>query len=125
MQDAQFKEGESMSHLEEGESAEEKDQAKARPMIVTNIVKPFSEEGKKASNVGETIIQFKRLPPVMAPKPRRNIGISILKESDSNWDKGEEARGAQVTLIINRVEYLAVRPVAIKKINRKIKFIGE
>lgn len=78
VQEAQFREGEDISQLEEGDIEAEKDQARASPTTVTSMVNPFKEEGRKASKVGETINQFKSLPPVIAPSPRRNIGASIL-----------------------------------------------
>lgn len=75
--------------------------------------------------MGVIIAQFSNLPPRIAPRASITIGTTIENSWDSNWDSGEQARGAQITLIINRVEYLAVKPVAIKKIVRNKKFIGE
>lgn len=53
------------------------DQARKIPRRVTNMVRLFKLLGRKASNVGDIIVQFRSLPPIMAPNPSATIGAII------------------------------------------------
>ena len=75
--EAQFRVGEEISQLEEDLAELAKDQARKIPRKVTNIVKPFKLVGRKDSKVGVIIVQFSRLPPIIAPKPSATMGVII------------------------------------------------
>lgn len=103
-QEAQLIGGADIRSLDEEEVEEENDQARITPNRVTNMVKAFRVEGRNLSEQGVISIQLSELPPIIAPKPNKAMGESIASERGSDSAKGQEDRGLQTTLSMNRVE---------------------
>lgn len=70
-----------------------------------------------ASLSGNTIIQNRDAPPIIVIDARAIVGPMVMKLGDG-WNilAGGACRGAQTTLIIKRILYADVNPVANKKI---------
>jgi hypothetical protein len=95
------------------------------PISVTKIVSPLRCGGKNASFCGVIISQFSLAPPRMAATLRIEVGYEQARSSSFVGCNGREHAGLRITLIINRVEYLAVSPVAKKNSIMITRFVGE
>jgi len=101
----------------------ENSQAVIKPIRITTGVKIFCEKGRINGWLGLIRIQFKTLPPRMAVRVIRNIGVIIGKSLSVRFEQGIECFGVHKIIIIMRREYPAVSPVAkkaIKKINELV-----
>lgn len=75
--DAEFIAGAFISVLGKEERELEYLQAREAPKIVTAAVRPLRIGGKIASDTGAARVQFKALPPIIAPNLRASIGIAM------------------------------------------------
>lgn len=94
------------------------------PRIVITRGQSFKEEGKTGSSRKLNLIQFNIAPPKIAPKVRAIIGEVIRVEESFTYWKGKQLDEFQTTVIINRIEYLAVIAVAKINNNTTIMFVG-
>ena len=89
-----------------------------RPKMETERARVFKKKGKIGSIIGETRVQFRAAPPIIAPSLKRIVG-KVQKISPSFTGlEGDTLVGLHITAIKNRKVYLTVSPVAKKK--RKI-----
>lgn len=75
----------------------------------------FKDEGKTGSSKKLNLNQFNVAPPKIAPKVKAIIGEVIRVEESFTYWKGRQLEAFHTTVIINRIEYLAV--IAVAKIN--------
>lgn len=112
---------------ERDEVLEKEDIRKARapPNKVTKNAESLNQRGRVGWVKGETKVQLKNEPLLIAPKERRMVGkeISIIP----SWVDcvGEDREDLKITVIIRRMEYAAVRAVEKNKRERIMKFVGD
>ena len=64
----------------------------------------FNERGNKGSKKNGDIIQLSRVPVVIAPRVKKDVGTKILRSSLDRWWRGEEFWGPHKDIIDNRIE---------------------
>lgn len=91
------------------------------PIIVTIRGHSFSEDGSTGSSRKLNLNQFSVAPPKIAPRVRAIIGEVIRVDESFTYWKGRQLDEFHTTVIIKRIEYLAV--IAVAKINKIITII--
>jgi hypothetical protein len=79
-------------------------QAENRPIKITIGVNIFWERGKIIGWLGVINIQFKALPPRIAVRVIKNIGVVINKSLSVRFEQGMECLGVHRIIIIIRIE---------------------
>lgn len=93
-----------------------KNQAAVSPERITIGVRSFWAKGIIKGWLGVISIQFRALPPMIAAKVIKNIGVIIGESLSVRLEQGMECLGDHRINIIMRREYPAVSPVAKKAI---------
>lgn len=102
-----------------------REKATHAPARVENKASNLRCDGKNGSSRDLNAAHDKKAPLVMAPEVNQSIGVvRSLSESYEYW-VGRQDDWIQIVVIINRIEYLAVIPVARKNIVTIIKLNGE
>lgn len=93
-------------------------------MIVINRANSFSNGGRIGSSKLENAIHLNKAPAVIAPMLSKIIGVVMFLSLSEMYCDGRQEEFCHKVVIMNRIEYLAVIPVAMKNKVMMIRLYG-